>query len=103
MLADVTDAEELLSGKRKEGELSGMWSLARKIPAAIGAGAGLWLLGAVGYASTGPLDSSTLTTLSVLYAGVPCLCNAVAIFAIWPYSIDRLRHLSIQQQVTYEK
>ena len=44
--ADVIDYDEMITGKRREGRYIGLWSIAKKLSAALGVGIGLWLLGA---------------------------------------------------------
>ena len=45
MQADVIDYDELLSGRRREGQYIGLWSIAKKTAAALGIGVGLTVLG----------------------------------------------------------
>jgi len=42
--ADVIDYDELLTGERREGRYIGLWSIAKKLAAAVGVGAGLSIL-----------------------------------------------------------
>jgi GPH family glycoside/pentoside/hexuronide:cation symporter len=92
MQADVIDYDELLSGARREGRYVGVWSVARKLAAAAGVGASLAILGAAGYRPNEPQSTDVVFTLRVLYAAVPCLCNAAAIAIALAYPIDRAAH-----------
>ena len=49
MQADVIDYDELLSGERREGQYVGLWSVTRKLAAAVGVGVALSILGYAGY------------------------------------------------------
>jgi len=101
MQADVIDSEELASGIRKEGEFLGVWSLAKKTSAAIGAGAALWLLGLSGFdAQQTNQQPQALFTLRVLYCLVPCVCSFAAIFSIRNYSLSREVHATIVSQLS---
>lgn len=86
--ADVIDYDELSSGQRREGLYIGIWSIARKMAAAVGVGAGLVLLGGAGYQPGTQQDESVVLMLRVLYALVPSLCNALAIVAALNYPIS---------------
>jgi Na+/melibiose symporter-like transporter len=46
--ADVIDYDELLTGERREGQYIGLWSISKKMAAAVGVGVGLAVLGAAG-------------------------------------------------------
>jgi GPH family glycoside/pentoside/hexuronide:cation symporter len=92
MQADVIDYDELLSGERREGQYIGVWSIAKKLAAALGVGVALSVLGAAGYRPNVEQTEQVQFTLRVLYALVPCICNLVAIVVALAYPIDRKRH-----------
>ena len=95
MQADVIDYDELLSGRRREGAYIGIWSIARKLAAALGVGASLVILGRVGYEPNVSQTPEVAFTLRVLYALVPSLLNLVAIGLALAYPIDRVMHRRI--------
>ena len=99
MQADVIDYDELLSGERREGHYIGLWSIAKKLAAALGVGAALSILGASGYQPNIAQNESVLFTLRVLYSLAPSLCNLAAIAIALCYPIDRERHLAIRAAV----
>ena len=100
MQADVIDSEELTSGVRKEGEFLGVWSLAKKTAAAIGAGAALWVLGETGFDSQRAMqEPQAILALRLLYCVVPCICSFAAMFAIRNYSLSRDAHLQILSSI----
>ena len=43
MQPDVIDEDELVTGERREGQYIGLWSIAKKVSAALGVGLGLGL------------------------------------------------------------
>jgi GPH family glycoside/pentoside/hexuronide:cation symporter len=88
--ADVIDYDELLTGERREGRYIGLWSIAKKLAAAVGVGAGLALLGLAGYAPNARQPEEALLALRVLYALVPSACNlaALAIGCTYPIGAD---------------
>jgi GPH family glycoside/pentoside/hexuronide:cation symporter len=93
--ADVLDYDELKSGLRREGLYVGLWSIAKRLAAAIGVGAGLGLLGLAGYEPNAPQSETVKLTLRVLYAGVPSLCNLAALAIAFAYPITGERHARI--------
>ncbi len=100
MQADVIDSEELETGFRREGEFLGVWSLAKKTSAALGAGAALWVLGASGFepqlSVQGP---DALLALRALYCLVPCVCSFGAMVVISRYSLSRDDHARIRNDI----
>ena len=98
--ADVIDYDELMTGERREGQYIGIWSLAKKIAAAAGVGIGLSVLGAAGYKPNTEQPGSVVLTLRLLYALVPCLCNAAAIVLALSYPITEAKHRAIKKAIT---
>jgi len=94
--ADVIDYDELLAGERREGLYISLWSIAKKLAAAAGVGFGLALLGGSGYRPGVIQSDSVVLTLRVLYALVPCLCNALAIVIALYYPISGDIHRRIR-------
>ena len=97
--ADVIDYDELLTGERREGQYIGLWSISKKFAAAVGIGAGLSILGMVGYTPNVQQSAEVQMTLRVLYALVPSLCNIVAIAIAWAYPISSRMHAEIRKAV----
>jgi GPH family glycoside/pentoside/hexuronide:cation symporter len=97
--ADVIDYDELLTGQRREGQYIGLWSIAKKFAAAVGIGAGLSILGLAGYTPNSEQPAQVLTTLRVLYALVPSLCNIVAIAIAFAYPISGRVHADIRRAI----
>ncbi len=95
MQADVIDYDESLTGERREGHYIGVWSVARKLAAALGVGLALFLLGQSGYKPGAEQTPDVVLTLRVLYALVPSLCNLVAFAVALAYPISRERHEAI--------
>ncbi|NIR14877.1 MAG: MFS transporter, partial [Desulfobacterales bacterium] len=63
MQADVIDYDELLSGARREGHYIGLWSITKKLAAALGVGIALPILGNVGYTPNVEQSEAVLLTL----------------------------------------
>jgi GPH family glycoside/pentoside/hexuronide:cation symporter len=102
MQADVIDYDELLTGRRREGQYIGIWSVSRKFAAAVGVGIALWVLGAAGYEPNREQSESVVFTLRTLYSLVPSLCNAAAFAIALAYPIDRGMHRRIRECIEAE-
>jgi len=94
--ADVIDYDELISGLRREGLFIGIWSIAKKLAAALGVGLGLYLLGVAGYKPNVQQGESVIMMLKILYGVVPCLCNAMGFVIAMKYPISPQIHHEIR-------
>jgi GPH family glycoside/pentoside/hexuronide:cation symporter len=103
MQADVIDYDELISGKRREGQYVGLWSVSKKLAAALGVGAALALLGMMGYEPGVAQSPQVLLSLRVLYALVPSLCNLAALCIVAAYPIDARVHNNIKKAIVKRK
>jgi glycoside/pentoside/hexuronide:cation symporter, GPH family len=97
--ADVIDYDQLLTGQRREGRYIGLWSIAKKLAAALGIGVGLLLLGSTGYSPNMEQTASTVFMLKILYALVPCICNVLSIGIISFYPISEKEHARIRRNI----
>ncbi len=95
--ADVIDYDQMLTGQRREGRYIGLWSIAKKMSAALGIGMGLILLGNSGYSPNTEQGESVVMMLRVLYALVPCLCNILSIAIISLYPISEQKYAQIRK------
>ncbi len=99
MQADVIDYDELISGKRREGQYVGLWSVFKKLAAALGVGIALAVLGVLGYEPRVEQSPQVLLSLRILYALVPCLCNLAALLIAIRYPISAACHRDIKQGI----
>lgn len=97
--ADAIDYDQLLTGRRREGRYIGLWSIAKKLSAALGVGIGLLLLGQAGYQANMAQPEETVFMIRVLYALVPCLCNIFSIVIISFYPISEKVHEDIRKKI----
>lgn len=98
MQADVIDYEELRCGERREGAIIGIWSVAKKLAAALGVGIALMLLGWAGYEANQAQSESVVLLLRALYAAVPCALGLLGLSIAFLYPIDRQMHQKIREQ-----
>jgi len=101
--ADVIDYDELLTGERREGQYIGLWSIAKKLAAAVGVGASLSILGLVGYTPNVEQSAQVQFTLRTLYALVPSICNFIAFFIALAYPISSSIHQEIRKAIAQKK
>jgi glycoside/pentoside/hexuronide:cation symporter, GPH family len=97
--ADVIDYDELLTGERREGQYIGLWSISKKFAAAVGVGAGLSILGMVGYTPNVEQSEQVRLTLRILYALVPSVCNIIAFLIALAYPISSSIHEDIRKAI----
>jgi GPH family glycoside/pentoside/hexuronide:cation symporter len=97
--ADVIDYDELLTGERREGQYIGLWSISKKLAAALGVGVGLAALGMAGYTPNVEQTEQVQFTLRALYALVPSICNLVAFVIALAYPIDSRIHKKIRTAI----
>ncbi len=103
MQADVIDYDELLSGERHEGQYVGIWSVSKKLAAALGVGMALSLLNFSGYQPNVEQSEEVKLVLRTLYALVPSICNLVAIVIAFQYQIDGTKHKAILKGIKDRK
>jgi GPH family glycoside/pentoside/hexuronide:cation symporter len=101
--ADVIDYDELMCGQRREGQYIGLWSIAKKLAAAIGVGAGLSILGLAGYTPNVAQTEQVQLTLRILYALVPSVCNILAFVIVLAYPISSQVHKQIRNAIAERK
>jgi len=97
--ADVIDYDEWLTGERREGQYIGLWSISKKLAAAVGVGAGLSILGAAGYTPNVEQSEQVKLVLRTLYALVPSVCNLIAILIALAYPISSKVHENIRKAI----
>ena len=97
--ADVIDYDEWLTGERREGQYIGLWSISKKLAAAVGIGAGLSILGAAGYTPNVEQSEQVTLVLRTLYALVPSVCNLIAILIALAYPISGKIHENIRKAI----
>jgi GPH family glycoside/pentoside/hexuronide:cation symporter len=97
--ADVIDYDEMLTGERREGQYIGLWSISKKLAAAVGIGVGLAVLGMSGYVPNTDQTDSVRLALRVLYALIPSLCNLAGLVIALAYPISDKIHHQIRTEI----
>ena len=99
MQADVIDYDELLTGERREGQYIGLWSISKKLSAALGVGLSLSLLSYAGYTPNVEQTETVKMTLRVLYALLPSLFNLLGLGIALFYPIHSQAHEEILKAI----
>ena len=103
MQADVIDYEELRSGKRREGEIIGIWAVSKKLAAAFGVFVAFPILGVAGYVPNVEQSEPVTLALRTMYALVPSLFNLLGLVIALAYPIDRDAHLRILASIEEQR
>lgn len=102
MMADIGDEVLLVSGKDRTGLLYAMVTLTGKAGYAFAVGATFVGLAMFGYDATAGAANSAgaLLGLTVLFIGLPVVCNLAGAGLLWRYPIDAARTREIQEAIT---
>ena len=92
-----------MSGERREGQYIGLWSIAKKMAAAVGVGIGLSVLGLAGYTPNVEQSEQVRLTLRTLYALVPSVCNIIAFGIALSYPISSRIHRDIRTAISLRR
>jgi len=103
MQADVIDYDELLTGERREGQYIGLWSISKKLAAALGVGVSLSVLSFAGYMPNVEQSETVRMTLRVLYALVPSVFNLLGLGIALFYPIHSKTHEEILAAIQKRK
>ncbi|MEZ4643261.1 MAG: MFS transporter [Chloroflexota bacterium] len=105
IVADVVEADELRTGKRREGIYAGYLVFFRKMASAFAIFIVGQLLAASGFVSstTGGVyveqPESALFMLRLLVSVIPAFMLVLAVMAAWRYPLNREQFYAIQQQL----
>jgi GPH family glycoside/pentoside/hexuronide:cation symporter len=110
MLPDVIEADELKTGKRREGQYAGFFVVFMKLSITGALAVSNWALGSAGYVSPdsscgeGSEDAAdtqpdgVVTVVRYLIGPIPSLFLAIAILMVSRYPIDRDAHAEMARQ-----
>jgi GPH family glycoside/pentoside/hexuronide:cation symporter len=109
IVADVVEADELKTGKRREGVYAGYLVFFRKLATAISVFVATRILDLAGFqeGTTGSQfiqqPESALLALRALVGVVPAVMLAAAIFFAWQYPLDRETHREMRRQLAEQR
>lgn len=103
ILADVSDVDELISGKRREGLYSGMATLLRKIAQATA----IFIVGTylehIGYVPNSIQTPSTIFKIKIMFAIFPIILLIIALIYSYKYCLTQERHNIIINEIERRK
>ena len=101
MIADVCDYDELQTWERREGMFGSIYWWVVKLGMALALAAGGFLLNATGFdvALEGNQAAETIFMMRAFDVGVPILTSALAIWAVYSFSITEERAHEIRQEL----
>ncbi len=109
IVADVVEADELKTGKRREGIYAGYLVFFRKLATAVSVFLATWILDLAGFqeGTTGSQfiqqPDSALLALRALVGFIPAIMLAGAIYFAWQYPLDRDTHEEIRRQLVEQR
>jgi GPH family glycoside/pentoside/hexuronide:cation symporter len=100
MSADVIDYDELLTGKRREGQFGALMSIVPKFAMIPGAAIPLAVLGGLGYIPNASTQShEVLFAMRFMFALVPAVFNAAGVAIMRVYTLTEARHELIREGI----
>lgn len=94
LVTDVIDDKEVITGKRDDGTIYGIYSFSRKIGQALAGGMGGWALALIGYDELAVAQTEQVArgiyNISTFFPGVVYLLGAAVLFFIYPLSRKRV-------------
>lgn len=103
MVADVTDYDELRTGKRREAQYMAFMTFVPKFVAIPGASIPLAILGALGYVPNQVQSAEVQTAIRTIFALVPACFNAGALFVIMKYPLTESVHREILEGLSLHR
>jgi len=97
VIADVVDADELETGKRREGSFAACQSWISKLGIALGAGASGWILQFTGFDAKLPVQSDhAIFMIRILLTVIPVIGLVLALISILSFSLTEKRMFEIR-------
>jgi GPH family glycoside/pentoside/hexuronide:cation symporter len=98
--ADVIDVDTAESGEQRTGTYVAAWGLGTKLALALAVGIAFPVLDWAGFSADGGLQTDFgLTTLALLYAGVPVLMKLAAIALMWRFPVDEAAQAQLRATI----
>jgi glycoside/pentoside/hexuronide:cation symporter, GPH family len=97
LVADAVDVDTARSRSRRQGLFFAFVTMTNKIGQAFGQGMSLIFLSLVGYNAAGETDPENLLWMRALYALLPVVILAPAIWLMWRYRFTAARHTRLRE------
>jgi GPH family glycoside/pentoside/hexuronide:cation symporter len=99
MMADVTDADRMESGRMQSGVYFSLLTLTEKIGLALAVGIPYAILPAMGFTAGGPNSPAALDGLLMIFAGAPAVLHLIAAVVLWRFPLGRLRQQELREKL----
>ncbi len=99
MQADVIDLDTTQSGNSRAGLFFALWGMATKAALALAVGIAYPLLDWAGLEARGENTPFALTTLALLYGGLPVLIKLAAVGLMWRFPLTETDQRALRQQI----
>lgn len=103
LLPDLTDIDELISGKRREGICSGLSTLGRKVASGVSMLITGIILAAFGLNADRPSDAiqttSTMWGVKIVYSVIPIVFCVIILLIVMTYRINQKNHTMIKEKI----
>jgi glycoside/pentoside/hexuronide:cation symporter, GPH family len=105
MIADVTDEDELLTGRRRAGLFYGLMLTTSKVGIALAVGVSYPILGAFGFDAALGVNNgdSAKLALSIMFIVVPALFNILMAVWVWRFPITPEVQAELRRQIEAKK
>ncbi len=107
LLPDLSDVDELINGKRREGVSAGLFTMGRKIVGGISLTIFGIILKAFGLnadsVSSESMAPNAIIAVKVMLCAVPIICSIVMLFVSRTYNLDAKAHRKIKDAIAYKK
>jgi GPH family glycoside/pentoside/hexuronide:cation symporter len=103
MQAEVIDYDELHTGRRREAQYAGFWSILPKLAAIPSAALPLALLASLGYVPNAAQSPEVSYAIRILYCLGPALAAVASLAMVWRFPINAANHAAILQGIERHK
>jgi GPH family glycoside/pentoside/hexuronide:cation symporter len=93
--ADVIDYDELHTGKRREAQYMGLWSIVPKFVVIPSAALPLAVLAGLGYVPNQPQSPTVVLAIKSIFALAPAFFSVLAFFIAWRFPITESVHRAV--------
>jgi Na+/melibiose symporter-like transporter len=99
MMADVTDADRMESGRMQAGVYFSLLTLTEKIGLALAVGVPFVILPALGFEPRGEKTAQGIQALVLIFALAPAILHLLAAFILWRFPLGRLRQQELRERL----
>ncbi|QQS14588.1 MAG: MFS transporter [Rhodospirillales bacterium] len=99
MMADITDADQLRTGRMQAGVYFGLLAMTEKIGLALAVGVAYPLLAWVGYKTGTANDKAALDGLLLLFVALPAVLHVLAALSLWRFPLGRDQQRALRERL----